>query len=296
MPRAIGLVALALMVLLLAVWASGAGADLARYAAALQSQVQSQMADALRGLRMGQSGALATLWGLCFAYGVAHAAGPGHGKVVLGAYGAARSVSMARMAAIAFAASLAQGASAVVLVLGGVAVLGLARDSVTGLAEGALDRVGLWALLALGVWLIWRGARSIHAQRSNPHHDHDHDHTAPCATCGHTHGPSPAQMVAATGGREIAALIGVIALRPCTGALFLLVLTWRMGLVWQGLAGVLAMAVGTGLVTAAVALLAVGARDGALGGLGRLRPVAAVLELGAGAVVVLVTLSALGLI
>jgi nickel/cobalt transporter (NicO) family protein len=291
MPRAIAWGALVMVLALLALWASGAGEGLAGYAAAVQAQVQGQMAGALRALRMGQPGALAALWGLCFAYGVAHAVGPGHGKVVLGAYGVARSVSMTRIAGIAFAASLAQGASAVVLVLGGVAVLGLARDNVTALAEGSLDRAGLWAVLAIGLWLIWRGARALRAQAHT--HDHDAHH---CATCGHSHGPSPAQMVTATGWRETAALIGVIAVRPCTGALFLLVLTWRMGLVWQGLAGVAAMALGTGLVTAGVAMLAVGARQGVLGSLHRLGPVAALLELGAGALVVLVTLSALGLI
>jgi nickel/cobalt transporter (NicO) family protein len=290
MPRPIAWGAMALLLVLLAVWASGAGADLARYAAKGQAHVQSQMADALRALRMGQPGALLALWGLCFAYGVAHAVGPGHGKIVLGAYGAARAINVTRIAGIAFAASLAQGASAVVLVLGGIAIFGLTRGSVTALAEGSMDRAGLWAVLAIGLWLVWRGARALRV----PLHTHDHD--TPCATCAHSHGPSAAQMVATTGWRETAALIGVIALRPCTGALFLLVLTWRMGLVWQGVAGVAAMALGTGLVTAGVAILAVGARQGALGALGRLGPVAALLELGAGALVVLVTLSALGMI
>ncbi len=308
MSRAIGLGALTLALVLLGLWASGAGTGLARYAADLQAQAQAQMAGALRALRMGQPGALATLWGLCFAYGVAHAVGPGHGKVVLGAYGAARAVSAARIAMIALGASLAQGASAVLLVLGGVVVLGLARENVTALAEGALDRAGLWAVLVIGLWLVWRGVRALrvqhHARAHTDTHVHDHDHghghghshDEPCATCGHSHGPSPAQMMAVTGWRETAGLIAVVALRPCTGALFLLVLTWRMGLVWQGLAGVAAMAIGTGLVTASVAMLAVGARQGALGGLSRLGPVAAFLELGAGALVVLVTLSALGML
>jgi ABC-type nickel/cobalt efflux system permease component RcnA len=295
MPRALGLGLLALAALLLALWVSGGGADVARLATTMQAQAQAQMAEALRALRAGQPGALAALWGLCFAYGVAHAVGPGHGKIVLGAYGAARAVSMARISVIAFAAALAQGASAIGLVLVGVALLGLARDNVTGLAEGVLDRAGLWAILALGLWLIWRGLRSVMARA--PVHDHTHSHDGtPCATCGHSHGPSPAQLVTTTGWRETAALIGVIALRPCTGALFLLILTWRMGLVWQGFGGVIAMALGTGLVTAGVAVLAVGARQGAIGGLGRLGPVAALLELGAGGAIVLVSLSALGVI
>ncbi len=297
MPRPAALALLLGLASLAALWLGGAGQAIGLFAQSAQADVQARMADVLRALHAGQPGALGALWGLCLAYGLAHAVGPGHGKIVLGAYGAARAIGPARIVGLGLGAAIAQGLSAVALVLGGVALLGATRAQVTDLADGLLTQAGLWAVLALGLWLIWRGGRGLWAlQRARQVRAHPHPEGAPCATCGHPHGPSPAQMLAATTARERALLVATIALRPCTGALFLLILTWRMGLVWQGLVGVLVMALGTGIITAAAGLAAVGGRAGLLAWSHRLRPVAGLLELLAGGLVVLVTLSMLRVI
>lgn len=274
---------------LLGLWATGGLGDLARWAAAGQRDAQNAMAGALRGLRAGHDGAFWGLIGLGFAYGVFHAVGPGHGKVLIGGFGMARRVPFVRLAGLAVASSLAQATTAVVLVYAGVGLLDWTREHVVGLAEGAMVTVSHLMVAAIGLWLAWRGGRRLWrdsglqtAQRAD-HGHHDHHHDDMCG-CGHAHGPTVEQAEAVTTWREGAALIAGIAIRPCTGALFLLVLTWQMGLGLAGIAGTYAMGLGTALVTVAVAGLSAWSREGVLATLagGRLSRALPLIELAAG--------------
>jgi ABC-type nickel/cobalt efflux system permease component RcnA len=106
------------------------------------------------------------------------------------------------------------------------------------------------------------------------------------AGCGHRHGPDAAEVARLSGWRDAALLVGGIAIRPCTGAIFLLVIAWRFDLVWQGLVAVVAMGLGTAAFTVLVAVGGVAARGATLfasAGGGRAGALALpVLQLGAG--------------
>lgn len=275
MPRLISVITLVLIALVAALYASGADRALMQWALAGQRQAQDSMAGGLRALRAGEGAALAGFLAVCFSYGFFHAAGPGHGKLLIGGYGAARAVGTWRLSGIALIASLAQGLSAVLLVGAGVWLWQLGRAQMTDLADRLLTPLSFGAIALVGLWLVWRGVAALRASARDHNHDHhhhdDHDHLhgddGACRICGHAHLPDPAQLAAATGWRDMALLVGAIAIRPCTGALFILILTAQMGIFGIGVAGTFAMALGTAAVTIAVAVGAVMARRGLLAGL-----------------------------
>ncbi|MBK4217166.1 hypothetical protein JJJ17_14640 [Paracoccus caeni] len=305
--RILALIGLAVGLLLVALWYSGALSGLERWAADQQREAQTLMAGALRRLRAGEPGATVALLSICFGYGVVHAIGPGHGKVLIGGYGFGTQVPLARLAGLSIAASLAQSLVAVVLVASGISLLNLSRERLTALSEDHMADLSAILIGCVGLWLIWRGIRQVLvAARPTPahhhhddHHHHHHHHDETCG-CGHSHGPSVEEVARTRSLRDAVLLIAGIAIRPCTGALFLLILTWRMGIFGQGVAGAFAMGLGTAVVSLAVAGLSVWARRGGMAMLpqeGRFAEMArwlpGVMQLAAGSVVALVAIALL---
>jgi nickel/cobalt exporter len=360
MRKPLLILGLVLGVLAVAFWASGGLAALEHAAVAAQRDVQNALAKALRALKTGQPGAVAGLLALSFGYGFFHAAGPGHGKMLIGAYGLGSRVRLVPLVGIALASSLAQATVAVALVYAGILVLGWTREQLVGVGENVMTPISFAAVATLGLWLAWRGLRGmrshpvggntsgrqqeavtkreghphihghshaahVHAAQDHGMHDHAahgmHDNThsaqkhhhsethetrhghAPHshpdhvhdASCGHAHGPSLDEIARVRGWRDALALIGGIAIRPCTGALFVLILTWQMGIAAMGVVAAYAMGLGTASVTLTVAALSVWTREGALSalpgqGLARALPV---LELAAGSLIALVSINLL---
>ncbi|SFD87050.1 ABC-type nickel/cobalt efflux system, permease component RcnA [Sulfitobacter brevis] len=288
MRRLLTLGALAVLIGLATWWWSGGFDRLAFWAAGQQRQFQNGIAAALRGARAGEAGAVLTLLMACFAYGLAHAAGPGHGKVLIGGYGLARGVSHAKLAAIALAASLGQAVTAVLLVYSGVLLFDLGRETLIGVTEDIMAPVSYAAIVLVGGWLVWRGLRHMRPAKIADHSYQGNGET--CASCGHAHGPTLQQVEQASTPREVLALIAGIAVRPCTGALFVLIITWQMGIGGLGIGGAFAMALGTAAITVAVGLGAGTLRGGLLAGVvdsPRAAQIAAAVELLAGTVVIL---------
>jgi ABC-type nickel/cobalt efflux system permease component RcnA len=312
MPRPVLILGAVLAALLALLWLSGGLAVVEHQAIDAQRWVQSALAGAIRQLRADHPGALAGLLGLSFAYGVFHAVGPGHGKLLIGGYGVATRVRLRPLAVIAILSSLAQATVAVVLVYAGITLFGWTRDRLVDGTDQVTAPVSYVIVALIGVWLMVRGWRSLRrgqadglaaapgpeAVRTHPDHahgDHDHNHVHD-AHCGHVHLPTPAQVSRLTGWRDALALIAGVAVRPCTGALFVLILTWQMGIGPGGILAAYAMGLGTALVTVAVAAMSVWAREGAFASLPAraISRAAPVLEITVGAVVALVAIRLFG--
>lgn len=265
-------------------WTMGVFDTISAFAFEQQREGQNALARGLRALRSGEPGALLAVLGLAFSYGFFHAAGPGHGKILIGGYGLARRVNALRLSALALASSLAQATSAIILVYAGIFVLNWGRERLVGVTENFLAPASYAAIALIGLWLAIRGARRFLAMRAeNKAHECGH-------CCNHRHGPTSEEVAALGGWRDTLMLVGSIAIRPCTGAIFLLVITYAMGVPFVGILGAYAMGIGTSAITIFVALGAVWFRDGLTvsTGNGRLARLAfPTLELAAGVMICL---------
>jgi nickel/cobalt exporter len=224
------------------------------------------------------------LGGLSFLYGVFHAAGPGHGKVVISSYMLANESQLRRGIALSVLSSLLQSLVAIGFVLVAAGLLGM-----TSIAMGdAANWIGIvsYALVALlGLWLVARKvfgwghhhhdnglAQKAHGHLHEGHahhgHDHDHDHHHHEHDDHHDHGREDdhghAHVVTpeATQGslREQLGVVLAVGLRPCSGALVVLVFALSQGLLPAGIAAVLLMGVGTAITVATLAVIAVSAK------------------------------------
>jgi nickel/cobalt transporter (NicO) family protein len=244
--------------------------------------------------------AVVGLLGLSFAYGVFHAAGPGHGKAVISSYLVASGETWRRGVVLSFASALLQALTAITLVAVAAGLLNV-TSSVMRKTVNVIEWTGYALIIAIGLRLLWvkghafvaalqalrpqpalavAGAAAAlghdhasdhaHASRlhDHGHHSHDHDHGhghhhhhgEACAACGHAHGPEPKDLAGPGGWRRGLSAIVAVGLRPCAGAIMVLGFALAHGLFWAGAAATLVMGLGTALTVAAIATLAVGAR------------------------------------
>jgi ABC-type nickel/cobalt efflux system permease component RcnA len=79
--------------------------------------------------------------------------------------------------------------------------------------------------------------------------------------CGHSHGPAPEELSGPGGWRRGLAAVLSVGIRPCSGAILVLVFALAQGLFWAGIAATLVMGLGTAITVAIIAVVAVSARD-----------------------------------
>lgn len=255
---------------------SGPLAGFFAYVAAKQSAFYRELTAALAALKT-DGNAFWLLGGLSFAYGIFHAAGPGHGKAVISSFVLASEETAKKAIALSFAAAMAQAVSAVVLI--GVAAIILNMTSIAITETTRIFEIGSYAMItALGAWLVWgklfkpmlgqghdHGHSHGHSHDHNHGHEHHHhDHGDVCASCGHSHAPDPEMLKGEMTLAKAWSVILAVGLRPCSGALIVLVFALSQGLLMAGIAATFAMALGTGITVAALASLAVGAKGLAL--------------------------------
>jgi nickel/cobalt exporter len=287
-----------------------------------QSEFYRQMSSTIRAAKADGS-AVWTLLAISFAYGIFHAAGPGHGKTVISSYLVANEETARRGIALSFVSALMQSLIAVLIVGIGAWLLNVTASTMCG-AERVIEIASYTLIAAFGIRLVWTkggsfigAARSFYG-RSTPHmapvlanaaalhpghdhhphdhggpghhHHHHHDHASAHATvlhehgpghvhpephdhhhghehdhvhdehCGHSHGPEPAQLAGPGGWRRGLSAVFTVGIRPCSGAILVLVFALAQGLFWAGIAATFVMGLGTAITVATIAILAVSAK------------------------------------
>ena len=267
---------------------------------AKQSEFYLQMSKTIRAAKTDGSAVWALL-GISFAYGVFHAAGPGHGKAVISSYLVANEETARRGIVLSFASALMQALMAIAIVGIGAAVLNVTAGQMCG-AERVIEIASYGLIAAFGARLVWskgggffralrswRGAPSplvpamAHAHgHDHAHHDHGHshdthervphdhahahhhDHNHPDHVhdehCGHSHGPEPSALAGPGGWSRGLSAILTVGIRPCSGAILVLVFALAQGLFWAGVAATLLMGLGTAITVSAIAIIAVSAK------------------------------------
>jgi ABC-type nickel/cobalt efflux system permease component RcnA len=245
---------------------------------AQQRSFYGKMSAALTAMKRGSAWSAAlTLMGLSFAYGVLHAAGPGHGKAVVSAWLLANERQLRRGVMISFMAALFQAVTAVVLVSALLLTVSAAASTAKSMAI-ALEAVSYGLIALTGMWLIWQALRPRFApvaavvqghghdhDHAHHHHDHNHDHEhGPDCGCGHAHMPSASDLDQPVSLWKAVGIAFAVGIRPCTGGILVLLFSSALGLYWAGVAATFVMALGTAITVSIIASLAVKSRDMAL--------------------------------
>jgi nickel/cobalt exporter len=262
-----------------------------------QAEFYHQLSGLIRAAKT-DGNAVKGLLAVSFIYGIFHAAGPGHGKAVISSYLIANQETWRRGIVLSFASAMVQAFVAVAIVGIAAALLGATRQTMCN-ADRVIEIASYGLIIAIGARLLWTKGRGFlaalrslrreplpapvgaavtgrldHDERADHHHDdHDHDdhhdhahhahghaHHHHDETCDHDHGPDPSALAGPGGWRRGLSAIFAVGLRPCSGAILVLVFALAQGLFWAGAAATFAMGIGTAITVAAIATLAVGAR------------------------------------
>jgi nickel/cobalt transporter (NicO) family protein len=266
---------------------------------AKQAEFYRQFSGLIRAAKADGSAAWGLL-GLSFLYGIFHAAGPGHGKAVISSYLIANEETWRRGVALSFASALLQAAVAVALVGIAAALLNTTASTMRGavnvieiLSYALIVLIGIRLLWVKGGAFI-TAARTLHrpaalsaaatpvaggvhhGHHGHDHHDHDHSsghgdrdqhhhhdhhvHEGDASAWGHAHAPGPEELAGPGGWKRGLTAIVAVGLRPCSGAILVLVFALAQGLFWTGVASTFVMGIGTAITVAIIATLAVGAK------------------------------------
>ncbi len=241
----------------------------------IQSRFSEAMTTSLSLFKQGNSGLLSFI-GIGFAYGIFHAAGPGHGKAVIAAYAFSREKAVGRTIAMATAAAALQTLVAITLVTLLSLIIRVTAPTMRNTTQ-IVEMISYLAIAIVGFALLWEKASGLafviggaghnadHDDDHIHHHDHHHDHTHHRhdhnAHHGHTHAPISPRSAGLKGMMSAVVAAGI---RPCSGSILILVFALSQNLYGIGILAAVAIGTGTAITTSGLAVFAILAKTAAL--------------------------------
>lgn len=244
--------------------------------------------------------AMWSLFGISFLYGVFHAVGPGHGKAVISSYLVANEETWRRGVVLSFVSAAIQSVVAIIVVAIAAVLLGATAKAI-GLTVHIVEIVSYVLVILIGLRLLFVKGRSLliaYGERSRTsimadafavsaggsvalrngshafhcaHCDADHAGGLHCdgsdgpehhaSAWSHAHGPEPAELAGDGGWRRGLSAVIAVGLRPCSGAIIVLIFALAQDLFWTGIGATLLMGLGTAITVAVIATVAVSARQ-----------------------------------
>jgi ABC-type nickel/cobalt efflux system permease component RcnA len=236
--------------------AQGPLAVVGRALLTFQRETNRMIAEHMRAIRDGETSA-PLLIGilLAFAYGVVHAVGPGHGKVVVVSYFLSRDAQIMRGFLMGLQIAIFHVLSAAVMVALADLVLRQALGGAPGEVAGV--RLASYGLIALiGCSMLVQAVQRSRLRRAGI--------TVVDECCGHghahRHGPTGTGPGAGERARQGALSLGV-GLVPCTGAVLILLYAMANDILFAGVVLVVAIAAGMAITMGALGVLSIVARN-----------------------------------
>ena len=222
-----------------------------------QREANRLIARHMKAIRDGQTSVpLLIGMALAFTYGVVHALGPGHGKLVVASYFLAREARIGRGLLMGLQIAVCHVLSAMVAVALADLLLRQAFGGV--MAEVAGVRLVSYGLIALiGMLMLGQAVRRSRRRRAGLD-------AAGC--CSHAQAPAPGRHHHdhAAGGTGETAQQGALAigvgLVPCTGSVLILLYAMANDILYAGMMLVMAIAAGMAITMGGLGLLSVVAR------------------------------------
>ncbi|QUM77343.1 nickel/cobalt transporter [Moritella sp. 24] len=240
-----------------------------------QKQINNELSELLQAAKNESLVAGLSLIALSFLYGILHSVGPGHGKLIVTTYIATQDAKVKVSLIITLVSSLMQALVAVVLVSVLLMVFDASMREINHTAE-LLIPLSFYTAILLGIVIIWRNLvlmyrviknhRMTLKQALTPDSmlvikkvtpvNVGHEHNDNCG-CGHQHVVSSEKINEASSFKEYLAIILSIGIRPCTGAIMVLLFANMLDIYWLGIISAVIMALGTALTTSLIAVMTI---------------------------------------